>query len=154
MFWRCFYGHGGICPVRKTADMTQPVGVDQDGRLYTAPSGEVSQIIGTGTIHDTLSDEQHGTFDYVITGKIATITFHCESTWVTTCVGVALKGLPDGFEFEQQRCSLVNVQQTPQNTAEVIFYGHGCTVVDSTNEVYYGYNIRLADGFTFTVRIK
>lgn len=33
--WNCFYGYGGICPKRKTAAMTQDVGVDQDGRLYT-----------------------------------------------------------------------------------------------------------------------
>lgn len=28
-----------VNPVDKTPDMTQPVGVDENGRLYTAPSG-------------------------------------------------------------------------------------------------------------------
>jgi len=39
-FWECWYGYGGICPVRKTDEMTQDVGVDQDGRLYTKGYGE------------------------------------------------------------------------------------------------------------------
>lgn len=33
--WRC---PGGICPELKTDDMTQPVGVDKNGKLWTEPT--------------------------------------------------------------------------------------------------------------------
>lgn len=35
---------GGVKPVAKTSAMTQPVGVDGNGRLYTAPSGSTVSI--------------------------------------------------------------------------------------------------------------
>ena len=38
-FWNLWHCHGGICPVLKTAEMTQPVGVGQDGKLWTEPTG-------------------------------------------------------------------------------------------------------------------
>lgn len=43
---------GGVMPVDKTSDMTQSVGVDESGRLYTAPKGStvsVSQTLSSGT---------------------------------------------------------------------------------------------------------
>lgn len=36
---------GGVQPVAATADMTQPVGVDADGRLFTAPGGGADLVL-------------------------------------------------------------------------------------------------------------
>ena len=60
VFRKCWLT-GGIVPVLKTDDMTQPVGVAQDGRLYTAPSGseEVEEEIAElDTRVTTLENQQ------------------------------------------------------------------------------------------------
>ena len=47
-------------PVAKTEDMTQPVGVDEDGRLWTAPTA------GNGSAEDEAGDILLGTLPYTI----------------------------------------------------------------------------------------
>lgn len=63
---------GGVKPVSKTSDMTQSVGVDSDGRLYTAPGGSGSSD-GSTTI-STKSDSWY-------TGK----KIVCYGTSITDC---------------------------------------------------------------------
>lgn len=45
-FWHCFRICGGLVPVLKNDKMTQPVGVGQDGRLWTEPTGGGASNIG------------------------------------------------------------------------------------------------------------
>lgn len=56
---------GGVQPIAKTSDMTQTVGIDADGRLYTTPgdsgTGVVSSVNGqTGVVVLTQDDVDNG----------------------------------------------------------------------------------------------
>lgn len=57
---------GGVNPVQKTEDMTQSVGVDDSGRLWTAPGGggaEVWETINEATVEDVVLTELSCNFD-------------------------------------------------------------------------------------------
>ena len=71
-FWNLWHCHGGICPVLKTAAMTQPVGVGQDGKLWTEPSDGgtghevvkaygLATSIGNDNLNVPLFDDYHNT---------------------------------------------------------------------------------------------
>jgi hypothetical protein len=44
---------GGVKPVAKTEDMTEPVGVDENGGLWATPGGAIQPLTFTGTVEAT-----------------------------------------------------------------------------------------------------
>lgn len=172
--WNCFYGYGGICPKRKTAEMTQDVGVDQDGRLYTKgydeevtdldervaaleQGGGDEPITGTGTLHDEYANIDAGTYDYLIQGKLLTVTLHIPTAPQSVGLALTLVDLP-AVEFDNQNFSVVyNEFSVATVTAmRIQFYqSSGKTYVnalDAGNS--YVSNLVNANNYTFTIRIK
>lgn len=155
---RLWLDRGGIAPELKTDDMTQPVGVGQDGRLWTAPTdGGEQPVTGTGTLRDEYASADFGTYDYVIQGKLLTVTLHVPTMPQSVGVALTLVDLPD-VEFDNQNFSVVyNEHNVATVTAmRVQFYqSSGKTYVAAFNagNIYVS-NLVNANNYTFTIRIK
>lgn len=155
---RLWLDRGGIAPELKTDDMTQPVGVGQDGRLWTAPTGGGEQpVTGTGTLHDEYLSTDFGTYDYVIQGKLLTVTLHVPTLPQSVGVALTLVDLPD-VEFDNQNFSVVynEYNVATVTSMRVQFYqSSGKTYVAAFNagNIYVS-NLVNANNYTFTIIIK
>ncbi len=156
---RLWLDRGGIAPELKTDDMTQPVGVGPDGRLWTKPAtgGGDQPITGTGTLRDEYASADAGTYDYTIQGKLLTVTLHVPTAPQSVGLALTLVDLPD-VEFDNQNFSVVyNEFSVATVTAmRVQFYqSGGKTYVNALNAGNsYVSNLVNANNYTFTIRIK
>lgn len=156
---RLWLDRGGIAPELKTDEMTQPVGVGQDGRLWTAPTGGGGDqpITGTGTLRDEYASADAGTYDYTIQGKMLTVTLHVPTAPQSVGLALTLVDLPD-VEFDNQNFGVVyNEFNVATVTAmRVQFYqSSGKTYVNALNAGNsYVSNFVNANNYTFTIRIK
>lgn len=65
-------------PVSKTSAMTQPVGVDSDGKLYTAPSGTGGGTTSGGV---PVSQGTNKAGQFLVVGSDGNVTTMTLATW-------------------------------------------------------------------------
>lgn len=144
-------------PVAKTADMTNPVGVDGNGELWCEPVSTLDQQTGTGDLYDSISEQNVGTYDYVITGKTMTVQIHVPATWTSTCVGVSMTGLPAGVTFSMQdtvACYVADRVSTPALTVVGVRFHLGVVSAYTTGEFHGATTLPLIDGCVFTIKLS
>lgn len=66
-------------PIAKTSAMTQPVGVDSDGKLYTAPSGSGGGGTTSGGVPVSQGTNKAGQF--LVVGSDGNVTTMTLQTW-------------------------------------------------------------------------
>lgn len=157
---RLWLDRGGIAPELKTDDMTQPVGVGQDGRLWTKPTrggGGNQPLVGSGELYDEYASITAGTYDYVIQGKLAVVTLHVPTAPLSVGLALTLKDFPD-VEFDNQNFSVVYNEYgvATVTSMRIIFYQSGGTTYVNALNAGNGYvtNLVNANNYTFTIRIK
>lgn len=129
---------GGIIPVLKTEDMTQPVGVAADGRLYTAPTGgadvetEIEALDGRVT---TLENQQ------AAGGGNVYVCVPYEYTTGDNAIYLNYKTLPAGAVIDKYELVINQAGLTHPTKFEIIPHttGGGTSVI--ANGGYSGWSI-------------
>lgn len=110
---------GGIVPVLKTDDMTQPVGVAPDGRLYTAPAAaDVSELEADVEDLDnrvtTLENQQQAGGGNCYVELPSQITCAADTLYVTYTT------LPNGAVIDKYEFNLLLAGMTAPTKVEIL----------------------------------
>ena len=80
---------GGVMPVTQTEDMTQPVGVGDDGRLYTAPSAGSGSEGGGASIFTYSVTAEQDVDGFTVTLPVKLANFYILNFRIATEAGIA-----------------------------------------------------------------
>ena len=145
---------GGVMPVTKTDDMTQEVGVDSDGKLYTAPGGggggtvEVVQDLGTS---ETSVISQNG-INNLLRGNnalLGNISLKSPSTTNTVLIGTNAHDYSTG----SSDCIAIGTNTECGLKGGVAIGANTHIYSTSTNCVAIGKNVTIGDSIMNTIAL-
>ena len=126
-FWRC---KGGICPVLKTDEMTSPVGVDRNGKLFSVPTDttEIEEEIGD------LDERVTGLENAPAAGGNAYVTSGAVSALSGNAMQVQFENLPAGAVIDKIVWQwFISGGTVPRNVVMYPYMG-GLTLFVSTSD--------------------
>ncbi len=146
---------GGVKPVNKTDEMTQEVGVDVEGKLYTNPS---TNGTGSTTTEDITTAESTFSASVIDLQKIASGSYkgnHNTLMFVATANTTLIVGSDDLLGVPESKSVNNNLpptlSYTENNGIYKINYNSEYTANKNWQNQRFGFNVKLKTGTTYTI---